>query len=164
MDDFKKLELVSSYKPAGDQQKAIDEMVNNINQGINRQVLLGATGTGKTFSVANVIAKTQLKTLVLAHNKTLAAQLFAELKEMFPHNKVEYFVSYFDYYQPEAYKPITDTYIEKDSVTNAEIEMMRLSTINSLATRNDVIVVASVACIYASVSVSYTHLTLPTKA
>lgn len=152
MDDFKKFELISDYKPAGDQQKAIDEMVNNINQGIKRQVLLGATGTGKTFSVANVIAKTQLKTLVLAHNKTLAAQLFAELKEMFPHNKVEYFVSYFDYYQPEAYKPITDTYIEKDSVTNAEIEMMRLSTINSLATRNDVIVVASVACIYASVS------------
>ncbi|RJS90938.1 excinuclease ABC subunit UvrB, partial [Ureaplasma urealyticum] len=152
MDDFKKFELISDYKPAGDQQKAIDEMVNNINQGIQRQVLLGATGTGKTFSVANVIAKTQLKTLVLAHNKTLAAQLFAELKEMFPHNKVEYFVSYFDYYQPEAYKPITDTYIEKDSVTNAEIEMMRLSTINSLATRNDVIVVASVACIYASVS------------
>ncbi|AJQ45082.1 excinuclease ABC subunit B [Ureaplasma diversum] len=145
-------ELVSNHQPAGDQIKAIDQMVTNIKNNVKRQVLLGATGTGKTFSVANVIAKTQLKTIVLVHNKTLAGQLYAELKELFPNNRVEYFISFFDYYQPEAYKPTTDTYIEKDSVTNSEIEMMRLSTINSLATRSDVIVVASVACIYASVS------------
>ncbi|MCV3743758.1 excinuclease ABC subunit UvrB [Ureaplasma sp. ES3154-GEN] len=146
-------QLVSKHQPAGDQQQAIQTMVNNIvHKNIKRQVLLGATGTGKTFSVANVIAQTQMKTLVLAHNKTLAAQLYTELKELFPNNKVEYFISYFDYYQPEAYKPNTDTYIEKDAITNQEIERMRLSTINSLATSDDVIVVASVACIYASVS------------
>lgn len=147
-----KFKLVYPHKPAGDQTNAIKKMVENIKDKVKRQVLLGATGTGKTFSIANVIEQTQLKTLVLAHNKTLAAQLYLELKEMFPENNVEYFVSYFDYYQPEAYKPTTDTYIEKDSITNAEIEMMRLSTINSLATKKDVIVVASVACIYASVS------------
>ncbi|MCV3753818.1 excinuclease ABC subunit UvrB [Ureaplasma zalophigenitalium] len=149
----KPFKIVSKHTPAGDQKQAIDQMVRNIQSNeIKRQVLLGATGTGKTFSVANVIAQTQMKTLVLAHNKTLAAQLYTELKELFPENKVEYFISYFDYYQPEAYKPNTDTYIEKDAITNQEIERMRLSTINSLATANDVIVVASVACIYASVS------------
>lgn len=146
-----KFKLVSKYKPAGDQQKAIDILNANLNKK-KYQTLLGATGTGKTFTIANVIDKMQKKTLVLAHNKTLAAQLYQEFKNFFPENKVEYFVSYFDYYQPEAYIPGTDTYIEKTSQLNDEIEMMRLSTINSLATTDKVIVVASVACIYASAS------------
>lgn len=145
-------ELVTKYKPSGDQVKAIPELYNNFEKGIKKQVLLGATGTGKTFTFANVINKLQKKTLVLVHNKTLAAQIYMELKEFFPNNKVEYFVSYFDYYQPEAYIPHSDTYVEKSSQANAEIEMLRLSTITSLVCEDDVIVVASVASIYPSVS------------
>lgn len=138
----------SKLKPSGDQPKAIDELSKNILKGKKHQTLLGATGTGKTFTMANVIAKTGKTTLIMAHNKTLAAQLYAELKEYFPNNRVEYFISYFDYYQPEAYKPAQDMYIEKQSVRNAEIEMMRMSTIDALLKQNDVIVVASVAAIY----------------
>lgn len=145
-------ELVTKYKPSGDQIKAIPELYNNFEKGIKKQVLLGATGTGKTFTFANVINKLQKKTLVLVHNKTLAAQIYMELKEFFPNNKVEYFVSYFDYYQPEAYIPHSDTYVEKSSQANAKIEMLRLSTITSLVCEDDVIVVASVASIYPSVS------------
>lgn len=140
------------FEPQGDQIKAINELTENFNKGINKQVLLGATGTGKTFTFANLIQKLQKKTLVMVHNKTLAAQLYMELRELFPNNRVEYFVSYFDYYQPEAYIPRSDTYIEKSSQTNDEIEMLRLSTITSLASSEDVIVVASVAAIYASIS------------
>lgn len=146
----KLFKINSKYKPAGDQPKAIDDLIKGFKNKKNYQVLLGATGTGKTFTVANVIANLNKPTLVLAHNKTLAAQLYSEFKELFPENAVEYFVSYFDFYQPEAYIPRTDTYIEKSSVTNAEIEMLRLASLNSLSTRKDVIVVASVACIYPS--------------
>jgi excinuclease ABC subunit B len=144
--------LVSKYQPKGDQPNAIKKLVDGIKKGDKNQVLLGATGTGKTFTIANVIQQTQKKTMVMVHNKTLAVQLYSEFKELFPNNKVEYFVSYFDFYQPEAYIPRTDTYIDKTAQTNKEIEMLRLSTINSLATSNDVIVIASVAAIYASVS------------
>ena len=140
--------LVSKYKPSGDQPKAIDDLVNGINDGKKHQVLLGATGTGKTFTIANVIEKVNKPTLVLAHNKTLAGQLYNELKELFPENRVEYFVSYYDYYQPEAYVPSTDTYIEKDSSINDEIDELRHSATGSLISRSDVIVVASVSCIY----------------
>ena len=146
----RKFELVSDYKPTGDQPKAIEKLVDGLNSGKHEQVLLGATGTGKTFTVANVIEKVNRPTLVFAHNKTLAGQLYSEFKALFPHNAVEYFVSNFDYYQPEAYMPKTDTYIEKNAVTNDEIDMLRMSTYNSLLERSDVIVVASVACIYAS--------------
>lgn len=141
-------ELVSKYKPSGDQPEAIKELVDGIKSGKKHQVLLGATGTGKTFTIANVINEVNKPTLVLAHNKTLAGQLYSELKELFPNNKVEYFISYFDYYQPEAYIPTTDTYIEKDSSVNDEIDEMRHSATSSLLTRKDVIVVASVSCIY----------------
>lgn len=145
-------QLVSEFKPQGDQIQAIEKLVINYESNIKHQVLLGATGTGKTFTFANVIQQLQKKTLVMVHNKTLAAQIYLELKELFPHNKVEYFVSYFDYYQPEAYLPKTDSYIEKSSQINSEIEMLRLSTLTSLYNHEDVIVVASVAAIYASVS------------
>ena len=141
-------ELVSKYKPSGDQPKAIKELVEGIKEGKKHQVLLGATGTGKTFTIANVIKETGKKTLVLAHNKTLAGQLYAELKELFPNNRVEYFVSYYDYYQPEAYIPGTDTYIEKDSSINDEIDQLRHAATSALLSREDVIVVASVSCIY----------------
>jgi excinuclease ABC subunit B len=141
-------ELVSPYSPAGDQPKAIQQMTEGLLNGAPHQVLLGVTGSGKTFSVANVIAKVNRPTLVISHNKTLAAQLYAEFKSFFPNNAVEYFVSYFDYYQPEAYIPRTDTFIEKDSSINEEIERLRLSTMSSLFSRRDVIVVASVSCIY----------------
>ncbi len=141
-------QIVSPYQPTGDQPKAIEAMVQNIQDGILRQTLLGATGTGKTYSIANVIERTQKATLVLAHNKTLAAQLFAEFKELFPQNAVEYFVSYYDYYQPEAYVPRHDLYIEKQTQINEQIERLRLSTSASLFTRKDVIIVASVSCIY----------------
>ncbi|MBR3266427.1 MAG: excinuclease ABC subunit UvrB [Erysipelotrichaceae bacterium] len=144
-----KFELVSKYKPMGDQPEAIDRLVEGLNQGKHEQVLLGATGTGKTFTIANVIAKVNKPTLVFAHNKTLAGQLYSEFKALFPHNAVEYFISNFDFYQPEAYMPKTDTYIEKNAVTNDEIDMLRMSAYNSLLERRDVIVVASVACIYA---------------
>ena len=141
-------ELVSKYQPSGDQPEAIKELVEGINNGKKEQVLLGATGTGKTFTIANVIAKTNKPTLVLAHNKTLAGQLYSELKEFFPHNHVEYFVSYYDYYQPEAYVPSSDTYIEKDSSINDEIDELRHGATSSLINNRDVIVVASVSCIY----------------
>ena len=140
--------LVSKYKPSGDQPEAISKLVEGLNSHKKHQVLLGATGTGKTFTIANVIEKVGKPTLVLAHNKTLAGQLYNELKELFPENRVEYFVSYYDYYQPEAYVPSTDTYIEKDSSINDEIDELRHSATGSLISRDDVIVVASVSCIY----------------
>ena len=140
--------LVSKYKPSGDQPEAIKKLVDGINEGKKEQVLLGATGTGKTFTMANVIKEVNKPTLVLAHNKTLAGQLYSELKELFPNNRVEYFVSYYDYYQPEAYVPSTDTYIEKDSSINDEIDELRHSATSALISRSDVIVVASVSCIY----------------
>ncbi len=141
-------ELVSNYKPSGDQPNAIKELVEGLNEGKKEQVLLGATGTGKTFTIANVIKEVNKPTLVLAHNKTLAGQLYSELKELFPNNKVVYFVSYYDYYQPEAYVPSTDTYIEKDSSINEEIDELRHAATSALISRRDVIVVASVSCIY----------------
>ncbi len=140
--------LVSKYTPSGDQPQAIEELVRGIEDGKEHQVLLGATGTGKTFTIANVIKEVNKPTLVLAHNKTLAGQLYSELKELFPENRVEYFVSYYDYYQPEAYVPSTDTYIEKDSSINDEIDELRHSATSALISRDDVIVVASVSCIY----------------
>ncbi|MDY4996685.1 MAG: excinuclease ABC subunit UvrB [Bacilli bacterium] len=140
--------LVSKYQPNGDQPEAIKELVSGIKNGRKEQVLLGATGTGKTFTIANVINEVQKPTLVLAHNKTLAGQLYSELKELFPDNRVEYFVSYYDYYQPEAYVPSTDTYIEKDSSINDEIDELRHSATSGLLSRRDIIVVASVSCIY----------------
>ena len=143
-----KFQIVSKYAPSGDQPKAIDELVHNINNGVKEQVLLGATGTGKTFTIANVVQAVNKPTLVLAHNKTLAGQLYSELKEFFPNNAVEYFVSYYDYYQPEAYVPSSDTFIEKDAKTNDEIDKLRHSATAALLERNDVIVVASVSCIY----------------
>lgn len=140
--------LESKYTPSGDQPQAIKELVDGINKGKKHQVLLGATGTGKTFTIANVIKEVNKPTLVLAHNKTLAGQLYSEFKELFPENRVEYFVSYYDYYQPEAYVPSTDTYIEKDSSINDEIDELRHSATSGLLSRKDVIVVASVSCIY----------------
>ena len=145
MDKFK---LVSQYRPTGDQPEAIDALVSGIENGLDEQVLLGVTGSGKTYTMANVIARVNRPTLVLAHNKTLAAQLCAEFRDFFPENAVEYFVSYYDYYQPEAYIPHTDTYIEKDCSINDEIDRLRLSATFSLLERRDVIVVASVSCIY----------------
>ena len=140
--------LVSKYKPSGDQPQAIDKLVEGIEQGKKWQVLLGATGTGKTFTMANVIARVNKPTLILAHNKTLAGQLYAEMKELFPNDHVEYFVSYYDYYQPEAYVPSTDTYIEKDSSINDEIDELRHSATGSLISYKNTIVVSSVSCIY----------------
>jgi excinuclease ABC subunit B len=140
--------LVSDYSPKGDQPEAISRLTEGINKGVKHQTLLGVTGSGKTFTVANVIQNVQRPTLVIAHNKTLAAQLFSEFREFFPDNAVEYFVSYYDYYQPEAYLPTTDTYIEKDASINEEIERLRLSATKSLMERRDVIVVSSVSCIY----------------
>ncbi len=145
MDVFK---LVSPYKPMGDQPEAIEALVDGVNKGFDEQTLLGVTGSGKTFTMANIIAKLNRPTLVLAHNKTLAAQLCSEFKEFFPENAVEYFVSYYDYYQPEAYIPTTDTYIEKDSAINDEIDKLRHSATSALSERRDVIIVASVSCIY----------------
>ena len=140
--------LVSKFKPSGDQPQAIEKLVEGIKEGKKEQVLLGATGTGKTFTMANVIKEVNKPTLILAHNKTLAGQLYSEMKELFPDNRVEYFVSYYDYYQPEAYVPSTDTYIEKDSSINDEIDELRHSATSALISRDDVIVVASVSCIY----------------
>ncbi|MCI8272068.1 MAG: excinuclease ABC subunit UvrB [Erysipelotrichaceae bacterium] len=145
MDHF---ELVSEYKPQGDQIKAIRELVQGIQDGKKQQVLLGATGTGKTFTVSNVIAQVNKPTLVFVHNKTLAGQLYSEFKEFFPHNRVEYFVSNFDYYQPEAYLPKSDTYIDKNATTNMELDMLRMAAVNSILERRDTIIIASVACIY----------------
>jgi excinuclease ABC subunit B len=141
-------ELVSPYQPAGDQPQAIAKLTDAVLSGVKHQALLGVTGSGKTFSIANVIKNVDKPTLVISHNKTLAAQLYAEFKGFFPNNAVEYFVSYFDYYQPEAYIPRTDTFVEKDSSVNEEIERLRLSTMSSLFSRRDVVVVASVSCIY----------------
>ena len=140
--------IKAPFQPAGDQPQAIEKLADGIKKGMKAQVLLGATGTGKTYTVAQVINKVQRPTLVLAHNKTLAAQLASELKAFFPDNAVEYFVSYYDYYQPEAYIPQTDTYIEKDSSINDEIDKLRHSATSALFERRDVIVVASVSCIY----------------
>lgn len=145
---MKKFKLNSPYKPLGDQPKAINSLVDGINKGEKEQTLLGVTGSGKTFTMANVIEKVQKPTLVISHNKTLAAQLYEEFKEFFPDNAVEYFVSYYDYYQPEAYVPRTDTFIDKESSVNEEIDIMRHSATQSLLSRDDVIVVSSVSCIY----------------
>ena len=141
-------DLSAPYSPKGDQPTAIKQLVEGVNGGRRYQTLLGATGTGKTFTMANVIAQTGRPALVLAHNKTLAAQLCNELREFFPHNAVEYFISYYDYYQPEAYVPVSDTYIAKTASINEEIDMLRHSATRSLFERRDVIVVASISCIY----------------
>ena len=142
-------QLESAYKPTGDQPQAIQALVDGIKAGADAQVLLGVTGSGKTFTVANVIAQLNRPTLIMSHNKTLAAQLYSEMKAFFPHNAVEYFVSYYDYYQPEAYIPSTDTYIDKDLSINEEIDRLRLSaTAALLSGRKDVIVVSSVSCIF----------------
>ena len=144
--DFK---LVSDFEPTGDQPKAITQLVNGIKNQEKSQVLLGVTGSGKTFTMANVISQLNRPTLILSHNKTLAAQLYGELKQFFPHNAIEFFISYYDYYQPEAYMPTTNIYIEKDLSINENIEKLRLSATSSLLSgRNDVVVVASVSCIY----------------
>ncbi len=143
-----KFQVVSEYKPSGDQPQAIEALSRGIEMGLDEQTLLGVTGSGKTFTMAKIIEQVQRPTLVLAHNKTLAAQLCAEFREFFPNNAVEYFVSYYDYYQPEAYIPHTDTFIEKDSAINEEIDRLRLSATASLLERRDVIVVSSVSCIY----------------
>ncbi|NPA93124.1 MAG: DEAD/DEAH box helicase family protein, partial [Chloroflexi bacterium] len=140
--------LHAPYQPTGDQPEAIRQLVDGVRRGYRHQVLLGATGTGKTFTIASTIAQLQMPALVLAHNKTLAAQLYAEFKAFFPENAVEYFVSYYDYYQPEAYVPQQDLYIEKDADINAEIERLRLAATTALMTRPDVIIVASVSAIY----------------
>src|SRR6201991_3199752 len=145
MPDF---QLVSPYQPAGDQPAAIEALVKGLRDGKANQTLLGVTGSGKTFTMANVIAQMNRPALVMSHNKTLAAQLYGEFKEFFPHNAVRYFVSYYDYYQPEAYIPQRDIYIEKDASINDEIERLRLASTSALVSRNDVIVVASVSCIY----------------
>src|SRR5690554_6844662 len=149
MVDFK---VVSPYQPGGDQPEAIKQLVAGLKANKREQVLLGATGTGKTFTVANVIEAVNKPTLVLAHNKTLAGQLYSELLEFFPENSVEYFVSYYDYYQPEAYVPASDAYIEKEASVNDEIDKLRHSASSALLERRDVIVVASVSCIYGLVN------------
>ena len=143
--DFK---ISSDYEPQGDQPEAIKTLVDSVRVGNKRQTLLGVTGSGKTFTMANMIQQLQRPALILSHNKTLAAQLYSEFKAFFPENAVEYFVSFYDYYQPEAYIPQTDTYIEKDSSINEEIERLRIAASSSLISRRDVIVIASVSCIY----------------
>ena len=148
-DDSRPFRLDSEFSPSGDQPQAIKELCDGLNQGERSQVLLGVTGSGKTFTMAQTIQKLQRPALILAHNKTLAAQLYSEMKQYFPDNAVEYFVSYYDYYQPEAYIPVTGTYIEKDLSINEDIERLRLSTTSSLLSgRRDVLVVASVSCLY----------------
>ncbi|MGP1782846.1 DEAD/DEAH box helicase family protein, partial [Shewanella frigidimarina] len=141
-------QLESMYKPAGDQPTAISKLVDGLESGVACQTLLGVTGSGKTFTIANVIEKMSRPTIIMAPNKTLAAQLYGEMKEFFPHNAVEYFVSYYDYYQPEAYVPSTGTFIEKDASVNAHIEQMRLSATKALLERKDVVLIASVSAIY----------------
>ena len=143
-----KFELKSKFKPTGDQPEAIKQLVENLKSGVKDQVLLGVTGSGKTFTLANVIQKIQKPTLIISPNKTLAAQLYQEFKEFFPNNAVHYFVSYYDYYQPEAYIPQSDTYIEKDAKINEEIDRLRHAAVQDVTARKDVIVVASVSCIY----------------
>jgi excinuclease ABC subunit B len=142
--DFK---LVTEYQAAGDQPSAIRSLINGLEQGLMHQTLLGVTGSGKTFTIANIIEKTQRPTLIMAHNKTLAAQLYGEMKAFFPNNSVEYFVSYYDYYQPEAYVPSSDVYIEKDASINKHIEQMRLSATKALLEQSDVIIIATVSAI-----------------
>ena len=149
MQDAQKcFKLHSEYAPTGDQPKAIEQLVEGLDKGYPKQILLGVTGSGKTFTMANIIAEANRPALIIAHNKTLAAQLYGEFKEFFPENAVEYFVSYYDYYQPEAYVASTDTYIEKDSSINDEIDKLRHSATAALCERRDVIIVASVSCIY----------------
>src|SRR5882672_11440963 len=156
--------LASEYQPTGDQPQAIEKLVASVRAGNRHQTLLGVTGSGKTFTMANVIAQTQRPTLIISHNKTLAAQLYSEFKNFFPENAVEYFVSYYDYYQPEAYIASSDTFIEKDSSRNEELERLRMSTTSSLVSRKDVVVVASVSCIYGIGSVeTYTSMTFTVK-
>ena len=145
MPDF---QLASDFQMTGDQPRAVERLADGVNEGLVHQTLLGVTGSGKTFTMANIIQEVQRPTLVIAHNKTLAAQLATEFKEFFPNNAVEYFVSYYDYYQPEAYVPRTDTYVEKDASINEELDKLRLSATTSLLTRRDVLIVASVSCIY----------------
>jgi excinuclease ABC subunit B len=145
---MEKFSMITDFVPAGDQPQAISDLVKDLEKGKEHQVLLGVTGSGKTFTIANVIERVQRPALIIAHNKTLAAQLYEEFKGLFPENAVEYFVSYYDYYQPEAYLPVTDTYIEKDSAINEEIDKLRHAATHSLLTRRDVIIVASVSCIY----------------
>jgi Helicase subunit of the DNA excision repair complex len=145
---MEKFSMITNFIPSGDQPQAISNLVKGLEEGKEHQVLLGVTGSGKTFTIANVICSVQRPALIIAHNKTLAAQLYEEFKGLFPENAVEYFVSYYDYYQPEAYLPRTDTYIEKDSAINEEIDKLRHSATHSLLTRRDVIIVASVSCIY----------------
>ncbi|MFV2005481.1 MAG: DEAD/DEAH box helicase family protein, partial [Gammaproteobacteria bacterium] len=144
----KKFELQTDYQPTGDQPAAIKTLIDGFESGLARQTLLGVTGSGKTFTVANVIQQLQRSTIIMAPNKTLAAQLYGEMKEFFPHNAVEYFVSYYDYYQPEAYVPASDTFIEKDASVNEHIEQMRLSATKALMEREDTIIVATVSAIY----------------
>ena len=144
----REFELVTDYQPAGDQPQAIAQLIDGINSGLTHQTLLGVTGSGKTFTMANVIQQLQRPAIIMAHNKTLAAQLYGEMKEFFPRNSVQYFVSYYDYYQPEAYVPASDTFIEKDASINDHIEQMRLSATKSLLERRDTIIVASVSAIY----------------
>ena len=164
-------ELQSDYAPAGDQPAAIEQLIAGVQSGLASQILLGVTGSGKTFTMANVVQALQRPTIVMAHNKTLAAQLYGEFKEFFPNNAVEYFVSYYDYYQPEAYVPSSDTFIEKDASVNEQIEQMRLSATKAILERPDTIIVATVSAIYGlgdpasyhAMAVSYTHLTLPTS-
>ena len=157
----KPFKLVSPYQPTGDQPQAIESLVKGFREGNQFQTLLGVTGSGKTFTMANIIQELNRPTLVIAHNKTLAAQLYGEFKEFFPENAVEYFVSYYDYYQPEAYVPSTDTYIEKDSAINDEIDKLRHSATAALTERKDVIIVASVSCIYGLGSpIDYQNMTV----
>src|SRR5580693_1607 len=156
----KPFQLSSEFKPAGDQPEAIDELCEGLARGERDQVLLGVTGSGKTFTIAHVIARTGRPAIVLAPNKTLAAQLYGEMKSFFPENAVEYFVSYYDYYQPEAYVPRTDTYVEKESSLNEQIDRMRHSATRAILERRDVVVVASVSCIYGIGSVeTYSQMT-----
>src|ERR1700691_4707481 len=145
MDRF---EVISNYKPQGDQPQAIDALVRGLNKGKKFQTLMGVTGSGKTFSMAHTVARVNKPTLVISHNKTLAAQLYEEFKELFPHNAVGYFVSYYDYYQPEAYIPQRDIYIEKDASRNDDLDRLRLAATSNLVSRNDVLLVASVSCIF----------------
>src|SRR3954463_3579842 len=156
--------LSSKYAPAGDQPKAIEQLLAGLRRGDKEQTLLGVTGSGKTFTMANIVQQLQRPTLVLSHNKTLAAQLYGEFRQFFPDNAVQYFVSYYDYYQPEAYIPRSDTFIEKDSSINEEIDRLRHAATMSLLTRRDVLIVASVSCIYGLGNVSdYTAMTIDLK-
>src|ERR1700754_1651808 len=159
-----KFQIKSSYKPMGDQPAAIAKLTEGLHKGLREQTLLGVTGSGKTFTMANIIQNLQKPTLILSHNKTLAAQLYNEFKQFFPDNAVHYFVSYFDYYQPEAYIPRSDTYIEKDSQINEEIDRLRHAATDALLSRRDVIIVASVSCIYGIGSVDdYNALSVHVK-